>query len=103
MAAVLCSQPKWVVFDVKSRRPDLEIGEVLKFRIDGKFYFDQNNYAKRGGDWILTEKELVLIFDSFTEERRKIPTNYKIKELEKGRLVLKYRNKNRKNEKVYLK
>lgn len=103
MAAILTSQPKWVVYQVNSRRPDLEVGEVLKFRIDGKFYFDQNNYAKRGGEWILANKELVLIFDSFTEERRKIPTNYQIKNLENGSLILKYRNKNRKNEKVFLK
>lgn len=102
-AAILCGQSKWTVYNVKSRRPDLEIGEVLKFRLDGKFYFDQNNYAKRGGEWILTDKELVLVFDSFTEERRKIPTNYKIIELENGSLILKYRNNNRKKEKAYLK
>jgi hypothetical protein len=101
--ALLQSQPKWTVFEVKSRKPEFEVGETLKFRVDGNFYYEQNNYAKRGGEWLITKNELILVFDSFTEKRKKIPTNYTVKKLKNGNMVLKYRNSNRKSEKIYFK
>jgi hypothetical protein len=99
--AILSGQ-SWTVYDIKSRRPYAEIGEVFNFRIDKSFYYDQNNYAKRGGTWMLRNKTLVLVYDSFTEERRKIPIEHKLKKLKKGQLVFKYRNRNNKMETVYL-
>ena len=99
--AILTAQ-SWNVYKVRSRRPYAEIGEVFNFRIDKSFYYDQNNYAKRGGKWMLTDKHLVLIYDSFTEERRKIPIEHKVKKLKTGELIIKYRNRNNKKEKLYL-
>ncbi|MEO9871670.1 hypothetical protein [Ekhidna sp.] len=100
---LLQSKQKWNVMDVKSRRPYFEIGETFTIRIDRKFYHDRNNYAKLGGDWSLNGKDLILTYDSFTEERRRIPYVYKIKKWGKNGFRLSYRNKYNKKEKVYLK
>ena len=78
MEKLITSKNKWTVRDVKSRRPYFEIGEMIKFRVDGTFYHERNNYAKLGGDWTMGDK-LLLVYDSFTEERRRIPFEYKIK------------------------
>ncbi len=99
---LISSKTKWTVRDVKSRRPYFEIGEMLKFRVDGTFYHERNNYAKLGGTWTVGSK-LLLVYDSFTEERRRLPYEYKIKTWDGDGVVLKYRNRNNKKEKVYLK
>lgn len=103
MEELLQSKQKWSVIDVKSRRPYFEIGETFTIRIDRKFYHDRNNYAKLGGEWTLDGKKLILTYDSFTEERRRVPYVYKIKKWGKDGFRLKYRNKYNKNEKVYFK
>lgn len=100
---ILNSKQKWSVIDVKSKRPYFEIGEYFTIRIDGKFYHDRNNYAKQGGDYTLHGKTLILTYDSFTEERRRVPYEYKIKKWGKSGFKLSYRNKFNKKEKVYLK
>lgn len=100
---VLKSKKTWSVIDVKSKTPYFEIGEKFNIRVDGKFYHDRNNYAKLGGDWTLDGKKLILTYDSFTEERRRIPYTYKIKRWGKYGILLNYRNKFNKKEKVYLK
>lgn len=100
---ILNSKQKWTVLDVRSKRPYFEVGENFTIRIDGKFYHDRNNYAKQGGDWTLNGKQLILTYDSFTEERRRIPFEYKIKKWGKNGFQLSYRNKFNKKEKVYLK
>ena len=100
---LLQSKQKWSVLDVKSKRPYFEIGETFTMRIDRKFYHDRNNYAKLGGEWTLDGKTLILTYDSFTEERRRIPYIYKIKKWGKNGFQLSYRNKYNKKEKVYLK
>ena len=102
MEKLITSKNKWTVRDVKSRRPYFEIGEMIKFRVDGTFYHERNNYAKLGGDWTMGDK-LLLVYDSFTEERRRIPFEYKIKAWDGDGFVLKYRNRNNKKEKVYFK
>ena len=99
----LNSKQKWTILNVKSKTPYFEIGENFTIRVDGKFYHDRNNYAKLGGDWTLNGKELILTYDSFTEERRKIPYVYKIKTWHKTGVRLKYRNRFNKKEIVYLK
>jgi len=100
---VINSKQKWTVIDVKSKTPYFEIGENFTIRIDGKFYHDRNNYAKLGGDWTLDGKDLILTYDSFTEERRRIPYTYKVKKWGKNGFQLKYRNRFNKKEKVFLK
>ena len=100
---LLQSKQKWSVLDVKSKRPYFEIGETFTMRIDRKFYHDRNNYAKLGGEWTLDGKTLILTYDSFTEERRRVPYIYKIKKWGKNGFQLAYRNKYNKKEKVYLK
>ncbi|GAB4245413.1 MAG: hypothetical protein Tsb0034_23890 [Ekhidna sp.] len=100
---VLNSKQKWTVVDVRSKRPYFEVGENFTIRIDGKFYHDRNNYAKLGGDYTLHGQVLILTYDSFTEERRKVPYEYKIKKWGKNGFRLTYRNKFNKKEKVYLK
>lgn len=100
---LVSSKNKWTVREVKSRRPYFELGETLKFRLDGTFYHDRNNYAKLGGEWSVDDETLLLLYDSFTEERRKIPFEYKIKKWEGDGIMIKYRNRNNKKEKVYLK
>ncbi|SNS76922.1 hypothetical protein SAMN05421640_1163 [Ekhidna lutea] len=100
---VLQSKQKWTAMDVKSNRPYFEIGETFTIRIDRKFYHNRNNYAKLGGDWSLDGKRLILTYDSFTEERRRIPYVYKIKKWGKNGFRLTYRNKYNKKEKVYFK
>ncbi|MEM8939399.1 MAG: hypothetical protein AAGC64_08655 [Bacteroidota bacterium] len=100
---VFHSKQKWTVLEVKSKTPYFEIGENFTIRIDGKFYHDRNNYAKLGGDWTLNDKDLILTYDSFTEERRRIPYIYKVKKWKNNGLVLKYRNRFNKKERVYLK
>ena len=100
---ILNSKQKWTVLEVKSKTPYFEIGENFIIRIDGKFYHDRNNYAKLGGDWTLDSKSLVLTYDSFTEERRRIPYVYTVKKWGKNGFMLKYRNRFNKKEKVYLK
>ena len=100
---VLGSKQKWTVLDVKSKTPYFEIGENFTIRIDGEFYHDRNNYAKLGGNWTLDKKQMILTYDSFTEERRRIPYVYTIKKWGKDGFMLKYRNKFNKKEKVYLK
>ena len=100
---VLGSKQKWTVLDVKSKTPYFEIGENFTIRIDGKFYHDRNNYAKLGGEWTLDKKQLILTYDSFTEERRRIPYVYQIKKWGKNGFMLKYRNKFNRKEKVFLK
>jgi len=100
---LLNSKQKWMVLDVKSRNPYFEIGESFTIRVDGSFYHDRNNYAKLGGDWTLHRKELILTYDSFTEERRRIPYVYKIKKWKKDGIKLKYRNKFNRKETVFLK
>lgn len=100
---ILQSKQKWSVMDVKSKRPYFEIGETFTIRIDRKFYHDRNNYAKLGGEWSLDGSKLILTYDSFTEERRRIPYVYKIKKWGKNGFQLSYRNKYNKKEKVYLK
>lgn len=100
---ILNSKQKWTVIDVKSKRPYFEIGENFTIRIDGKFYHDRNNYAKMGGDYTLDKKQLILTYDSFTEERRRVPYVYKISKWGKNGFKLMYRNKFNKKEKVYLK
>ena len=97
------SKQKWSVLDVKSKRPYFEIGETFTMRIDRKFYHDRNNYAKLGGEWTLDGKTLILTYDSFTEERRRVPYIYKIKKWGKDGFRLTYRNKYNRKEKVYLK
>ena len=88
---------------VKSKRPYFEIGETITIRVDGKFYHDRNNYAKLGGEWTLSGKMLILIYDSFSEERRRIPYEYQIKKWGKDGWWIQYRNKYNKKEKVYFK
>ena len=100
---ILQSKQKWTTMLVKSSRPYFEIGEVLTMRIDRKFYHDRNNYAKLGGEWTLDGKKLILTYDSFTEERRRIPYEYKVKKWGKDGWQLSYRNKYNKKEKVYFK
>lgn len=100
---VLNTKQKWTVLDVKSKTPYFEIGENFTIRIDGKFYHDRNNYAKLGGDWTVDGKRMILTYDSFTEERRKIPYIYKIKKWGNEGIQLKYRNRFNKKERVYLK
>ncbi|MBC6401420.1 MAG: hypothetical protein GDA51_13260 [Ekhidna sp.] len=100
---ILNFKQKWTVMDVKSKTPYFEIGENFTIRVDGKFYHDRNNYAKLGGDWTLNGKELILTYDSFTEERRKIPYIYQIKKWGQNGFQLKYRNRFNKKERVYLK
>lgn len=100
---ILQSKQKWSVMDVKSKRPYFEIGETFTIRIDRKFYHDRNNYAKLGGEWSLDGSKLILTYDSFTEERRRIPYVYKIKKWGSNGFRLSYRNKYNKKEKVYLK
>ncbi len=100
---ILQTKQKWSVIDVKSKRPYFEIGETFTIRVDRKFYHDRNNYAKLGGDWSLDGSKLILTYDSFTEERRRIPYVYKIKKWGKDGFQLSYRNKYNKKEKVYLK
>lgn len=99
----LHTKQKWTVIDVKSKRPYFEIGEYFTIRIDGKFYHNRNNYAKQGGDYMLHGKTLILTYDSFTEERRRIPFEYTIKKWGKSGFQLAYRNKFNKKEKVYFK
>lgn len=94
---------KWTCMNVKSRRPYFEVGETLTIRIDRKFYHDRNNYAKMGGEWMLDGKRLILTYDSFTEERRRIPYEYKIRRWGKNGFRLTYRNKYNRKEKVYFK
>ena len=103
MEEILQSKQKWTTMLVKSGRPYFEIGEVLTIRIDRKFYHDRNNYAKLGGEWMLDGKKLILTYDSFTEERRRIPYEYKVKKWGKEGWQLSYRNKYNKKEKVYFK
>ncbi|MEM6643652.1 MAG: hypothetical protein AAF616_11790 [Bacteroidota bacterium] len=100
---ILSTKPKWTVLDVKSKNPYFEIGENFTIRVDGSFFHDRNNYAKLGGDWTLDGKDLILTYDSFTEERRRIPYIYQIKKWGKDGFRLKYRNRFNKKEKVYLK
>lgn len=100
---ILQTKQKWSVIDVKSKRPYFEIGETFTIRVDRKFYHDRNNYAKLGGEWSLDGSKLILTYDSFTEERRRIPYVYKIKKWGKNGFQLAYRNKFNKKEKVYLK
>ena len=100
---ILQTKQKWSVMDVKSKRPYFEIGETFTIRVDRKFYHDRNNYAKLGGDWSLDGSRLILTYDSFTEERRRIPYVYKIKKWRRNGFQLAYRNKYNKKEKVYLK
>lgn len=100
---ILNSKQKWTVIDVKSNRPYFEVGENFTIRIDGKFYHDRNNYAKMGGEYTLDRKSLILTYDSFTEERRRVPYVYKISKWGKNGFKLTYRNKFNKKEKVYLK
>lgn len=100
---ILHTKQKWTVIDVKSKRPYFEIGEYFTIRIDGKFYHDRNNYAKQGGDYVLHGKTLILTYDSFTEERRRIPYEYTIKKWRKSGFQLSYRNRFNKKEKVYFK
>ncbi len=97
------SKQKWTSMLVKSSRPYFEIGEVLTMRIDRKFYHDRNNYAKLGGEWTLDGNKLILMYDSFTEERRRIPYEYKVKKWGSDGWQLSYRNKYNKKEKVYFK
>ena len=99
---VFQGKSKWTVLDVRSNRPYFEVGETLTIRVDKKFFHDRNNYAKLGGTWTLEEKRLILLYDSFTEERRRIPFEYKIKKWGKDGFMLVYRNKFNKKEKVYL-
>lgn len=98
---LLQTRSKWKVLDVESKRPYFEVGETLTLRIDRQFYHDRNNYAKLGGEWTLNGAELILTYDSFTEERRKIPFEYKIKRWGKSGFKLQYRNRFNKKEKVY--
>ncbi len=100
---LLQSKQKWTTMLVKCKRPYWEIGEVLTIRIDRKFYHDRNNYAKLGGEWTLNDKTLILTYDSFTEERRRIPYEYKVKKWGSDGWQLTYRNKYNKKEKVYFK
>lgn len=100
---ILQSKQKWTVLEVKSKRPYFEIGETFTLRIDRQFYHDRNNYAKLGGSWVINGKTLILTYDSFTEERRRIPFEYKIKKWGKNGFQLAYRNKYNKKEKVYFK
>ena len=100
---VLNSKQKWTVLDVRIKRPYFEVGENFTIRVDGKFYHDRNNYAKLGGDYTLNGKQLILTYDSFTEERRRVPYEYKIKKWGKTGFKLTYRNKWNKKERVYLK
>ncbi|NQZ77964.1 MAG: hypothetical protein HRT61_17955 [Ekhidna sp.] len=97
------SKQKWTVMDVKSKRPYFELGETFTIRVDRQFYHDRNNYAKLGGEWSLDGKKLILTYDSFTEERRRIPYVYKVKKWGKKGFRLSYRNKFNRKEKVYLK
>ncbi|MEM6830435.1 MAG: hypothetical protein AAGA66_08230 [Bacteroidota bacterium] len=103
MEAVLQSKQKWITMLVKCKRPYWEIGETLTMRIDRKFYHDRNNYAKLGGEWTLNGNTLILTYDSFTEERRRIPYEYKVKKWGSDGWRLTYRNKYNKKEKVYFK
>ncbi|MEQ9468130.1 MAG: hypothetical protein RLN88_12000 [Ekhidna sp.] len=103
MEELLQSKQKWSVMDVKCKRPYFEIGETFTIRIDRKFYHDRNNYAKLGGEWSLDGSKLILTYDSFTEERRRIPFVYKIQKWGRDGFRLTYRNKFNKKEKVYLK
>ena len=100
---ILSTKQKWTVLDVKSKTPYFEIGENFTIRIDGKFYHDRNNYAKLGGDWTLDKSQLILTYDSFTEERRRVPYVYSIKKWGSDGFMLKYRNRFNKKEKVFLK
>ncbi len=100
---VLQTKQKWSVIDVKSKRPYFEIGETFTIRVDRQFYHDRNNYAKLGGEWSLDGSKLILTYDSFTEERRRIPYVYTIKKWGKNGFRLNYRNKYNKKEKVYFK
>ena len=100
---ILATKQKWTVLDVKSKTPYFEIGENFTIRIDGKFYHGRNNYAKLGGDWTLDKSQLILTYDSFTEERRRVPYVYSIKKWGSDGFQLKYRNRFNKKEKVYLK
>jgi len=100
---ILNSKQKWTVLDVKSKTPYFEIGENFTIRVDGNFYHDRNNYAKLGGNWTLSGKDLILTYDSFTEERRRIPYIYRIKKWGKNGFQLKYRNRFNKKETAYLK
>ena len=100
---LLSSRQKWTVLDVTSKRPYFEVGETLTMRIDRSFYHDRNNYAKLGGEWTLNNNELILTYDSFTEERRRIPYEYKVKKWGKDGFRLVYRNRYNKKEKVYFK
>lgn len=102
METLLASKQKWTVLDIKSRQPYFELGENFTIRIDGSFYHDRNNYAKLGGDWTLDGKNLILTYDSFTEERRRIPYIYKIKKWGRDGIQLIYRNRFNRKEKVYL-
>jgi hypothetical protein len=96
------SKQIWTVRDVKSSRPYFEIGEKLTFRVDKSFYHDRNNYAKMGGTWSINGKELVLSYDSFIEERRRIPYEFKVKKWKDSGIRLTWRNRNNKKEKIFL-
>lgn len=99
----MLSKQEWTVREVKSKRPYFEIGEKLALRVDKSFYHERNNYAKLGGQWSLNGNQLVLTYDSFIEERRRIPYEYKIKKWKEDGIRLSYRNRNNKKEKVFLK
>lgn len=67
----------------------LEVGNELRFTIDKKYQFENNDYNYSAGTWKLDGKYLYFIFVDPKGDNKKIITQYQIKKLKENQLLLK--------------
>lgn len=91
--AVLTAK-KWTCMVVKRKKLEkadfkFEMGNKLKFEIDKKYQYENNDYNYSSGEWKLDKKMLYLFYVDPNGSNRKISATYKILKLSDSQLMLK--------------
>jgi len=90
----ILTSKKWMCMDVSRKKLEkmdfkLEMGNELRFTIDKKYQFENNEYNYSAGTWKLDGKYLYFIFVDPKGDNKKIITQYQVKKLKEDQLVLK--------------
>ena len=91
--AVLTSK-KWTCMEVKRKKLEkadfkFEMGNKLKFEIDKKYQYENNDYNYSSGEWKLDKKMLYMFYVDPKGTDRKMSATYKVLKLSESQLMLK--------------
>ncbi|MGB0391403.1 MAG: hypothetical protein ACPGD5_07525 [Salibacteraceae bacterium] len=90
----LLTSKKWTCMQVKRKKLEkadfkFEMGNKLKFEIDKKYQYENNDYNYSAGEWKLDKKMLYFFYVDPKGNNRKISATYKVLKLSDSQLILK--------------